>query len=118
MAASSAGPAGNAAVAKKSATVNPIPAVMPTTRTSAYVIPTGRARPARTASTVINRIPIGFPATSAPITSHVGGPMLLKGTPAFASPKKKRMICTGTRHQRANTLSVSVRRGVVWSNKS
>ena len=53
------GPSGNAAVAKNSATVNPIAATHPTTTSSRQSSPRGSLKPARRAASVKPTMPIG-----------------------------------------------------------
>ena len=76
----SGAPSGNAAVAKKSETVNPIAAARPTTSRSLRRTPGGRCAPANRATPENIRIPIGFPTRSAARTSYVPAPMAEKGT--------------------------------------
>ncbi len=73
-ASSSVRPGGNAAVAKNSATVKPMPAVAPATSTSRQVIFDGRWKPSATAIATATPIPRGFPARIAPSTAHVAVP--------------------------------------------
>src|SRR3989344_3377371 len=93
-------PSGNATTDTNKDTVKPIPATIPTTSKSRFVIPCGISKLKIAIATMVHKnIPSGFPTSNEPRTKPVGAATLENTTPAFTSANNPRIPSTsGIKH--------------------
>src|SRR3989344_5480893 len=101
-------PSGNATTDTNKDTVKPIPATIPTTSKSRFVIPCGISKLKIAIATMVHKnIPSGFPTSNEPRTKPVGAATLENTTPAFTSANNPRIPSTSGFKQCSIRLSAS-----------